>query len=242
MKDREVYSEIKAFPPLVIRIDGRNFKSIFEKLKFEKPYDLRFATAMADAAALFIGESGLNPLFAYTFSDEVNIFFIKLPFKGRIEKLNSTVPSLFSSALTLKLCEEIPLAFDSRVIPLYKSEILEYLVWRQNEAWRNHVNSYGYYKLLEDGLARPQAVKRLKGMSAGHIHEMLFKKGINLNSTPAWQRRGILIRRESYEKSGFDPLKKSGAKTTRTRVIQDWELPVFSSDRGRKLVEKLIME
>lgn len=240
MKDREVYSEIKAFPPVAVRIDGRNFRSTFEKLRFEKPYDDRLARAMADAAELFISDSGLNPRFVYTFSDEVNIFFFKLSFKGRIEKLNSIIPSFFSSALTLKLGTKIPIAFDSRVIPLHRNEIPEYLDWRQAEAWRNHVNSYGYHKLLANELTKAEAVKRLRGMSASDIHEMLFKKGINLNATPVWQRRGILIKRESYEKIGYDPIEKTRVKALRTRIIQDWKPPIFNSSEGRKLLETLI--
>lgn len=240
MKDREVYSEIKAIPPIAIRIDGRNFKSTFEKLKFKKPYDEKFARAMADAAELFIRDSGLNPQFAYTFSDEVNIFFFKLSFQGRVEKLNSVIPSFFSSALTLKLGLKIPIAFDSRVIPLHRNDLLNYLDWRQAEAWRNFVNSYGYYKLIEDGLSKSEAVKRLKGMSASDIHDMLFKRGLNLNAMPIWQKRGILIKRESFEKIGYNPLEKKRVKAVRMRIVQDWAPPIFNSKEGRKLIESLI--
>ena len=53
---------------------------------------------------------------------------------------------------------------DCRIIPLCRSEIREYLIERQNEAWRNHVFSYGFYMLQEEGLDPSQAMERMRGM------------------------------------------------------------------------------
>ena len=47
-RGREIYAEIKAIPPLVVRADGRNFKRVLSD-KFQKPYDKRFAKGMAEA-------------------------------------------------------------------------------------------------------------------------------------------------------------------------------------------------
>ncbi|MFQ6071586.1 MAG: tRNA(His) guanylyltransferase Thg1 family protein, partial [Methanosarcinales archaeon] len=135
MKNREIYSELRVIPPIVVRIDGRNFKNTLQRLQFKKPYSIKFAKAMADSIELFFRDSGLNPILGYTFSDEINLLFFELPFKGRVEKLDSIIPSFFSSALTILLTSylKIPsigagavLSFDARVILLNKDNIIEY--------------------------------------------------------------------------------------------------------------------
>ncbi|WP_263641269.1 tRNA(His) guanylyltransferase Thg1 family protein [Methanobrevibacter arboriphilus] len=95
-----------------------------------------------------------SPLFIYTFSDEINILLSEIPFSGRIEKLNSVFPSLASSSLALNLnkyfkpTHSIIISFDSRIIPIAnKDDIVKYFKWRQDESWRNCINSYGYWVL-----------------------------------------------------------------------------------------------
>lgn len=240
MKEREIYSHLRVFPPFAVRIDGRGFRRALALLELEKPYDDRFARAMADSVDIFFKESGLNPLFAFTFSDEISFFFNEIPYNNRIEKIDSIIPSFISSALTIQLKLESPVSFDSRVILLGKDDIYRYLLWRQAETWRNHVSSYGYYTLLKSGLTENEAASRLKNMKASSIHELVFQHGINISETPTWQRCGIMVYRETHEKTGYDPIKKIEVKTPRTQIIQQWETPIFKNDEGRKLVEKLI--
>jgi len=242
MKQREIYSGIKATPPIVIRADGRNFKTTLKRLNCQKPYDKTFAAAMVDSAGRLMKDSGLSPICTYTFSDEFNVFFLKLPFQGRIEKLDSIVASFLASALAWTLDVNSPLSFDARVIPLSKEDIYDYLEWRQAEAWRNHTHSYGYYTLLDEGMSRGAAASKLAGMNSQDIHNMLFKKGINLTKTPTWQRRGILIMKKTYKKHGYDPKKGAKVVTKRSQIIQEWELPLFSSKEGKKLIGKLLVE
>ncbi|NYT00528.1 MAG: tRNA 5'-guanylyltransferase [Methanocellales archaeon] len=238
MKEREIYSNIIALPPIAIRVDGRNFKKLLKN--FKKPYDKKFITAMADATELLIRASGLNPRFAYIFSDEINLFFLKIPFQGRIEKLDSVIPSFLASALSLVLKKTI--SFDSKVIPLSKQDIHKYLELRQAEAWRNHIHSYGYYAFLDEGLSRRSAALNMKGMNSQEIHDMLFDRGINLADTPAWQRRGILICKEVYKKPGYDPKKNLRVIARRRKVIQHWEIPLFSTKEGKKLIDELLTD
>ena len=239
MKEREIFSQLRVFPPFAVRIDGRGFKRALELLELEKPYDEKFAHAMADSVESFFRESGLNPLFAFTFSDEISLFFNEIPYNNRIEKIDSIIPGFISSALTIRLNLKTPVSFDSRVILLGKEDIYRYLLWRQAETWRNHVSSYGYYTLLKTGLTENEAASRLRNMKASAIHELVFRHGINLAETPGWQRCGILIYRETYEKTGYDPVKKIEVKTQRTKIVQEWNIPIFKSEEGRKLVERL---
>ncbi len=240
MKEREIYTGIKVFPPFAVRIDGRGFRRALDLLGLEKPYDERFARAMADSIESFFRESGLNPLFAFTFSDEISLFFKEIPYNNRIEKIDSIIPSFISSALTIRLDLEKPVSFDSRVVPLGIEDIYRYLLWRQSETWRNHVSSYGYYTLRNSGLSESEAASQLKNMKASSIHELVFKHGINLAETPAWQRCGILIYRETQDKTGYDPLRKIEVKTQRAKIIQDWNPPIFKTEEGRKLIVRLV--
>ncbi len=230
-KEREIYAEVRAVPPLVVRADGRGFKRVLgDSGKFAKPYDERFARGMAKAAEMFFKKSGFDPVLAYTFSDEISFFFEQVPFRGRVEKLDSVVAGFLASALTIVFGFEEPVAFDARVIPVCAcggereegGAVLEYLTQRQAEAWRNHLNAYAYYGLVRSkGLGGEEAEKRLRGMKAGEIHEMLFRDcGINLNETPKWQRRGILVVKQRYEKD--------------YKIVQHWNLPLFGKVFSKK--------
>lgn len=240
MKEREIYSHLRVFPPFAVRIDGRGFRRALGLLGLLKPYDERFAHAMADSIELFFKESGLNPLFAFTFSDEISFFFYEMPYNNRIEKIDSIIPAFVSSALTIRLKLEKPVSFDSRIVILGKEDIYKYLLWRQAETWRNHMSSYGYYTLLKSGMSENEAAMSLKNMKASQVHELVFSHGINLAETPRWQRCGIMVYRESHEKTGFNPLKQKEVKTKRRRIKQDWNLPIFKTEEGRKLIKRLV--
>lgn len=238
-KQRELYKDIKALPPALVRADGRSFKETLSRLNFEKPYDIRFEKAMVSAGRSLIEKSGLAPAWAFTFSDEFNVLFTELPFDGRVEKIDSVVGSYLSSALTLALSLEEPIAFDARVIPLHREEIPRYLEWRQAEAWRNHMQSYGFYTLVKEGISERQASKRMHGMKYEEIHEMMWQRGVNLGETPAWQRKGVFIYKKCIEKEGYDPIRKEPVTVARTELEEIWDPPLFSSKEGEEFLEKL---
>jgi tRNA(His) guanylyltransferase len=216
----EIYSNLRARAPLVVRADGRGFKKILEGCK--KPYDLDFARSMADAASRLFQDSGLAPALAFTFSDEISMLFLEAPFGGRVEKMDSLTAGFLSAALSQSL--ERLVSMDCRVVSLCEAEIADYLAERQDEAWRNHVFTYGCYTLAGEGLSAEEAMERLRGMREHEIHELVFQRGVNLARTPAWERRGVLIHR------------KKG------NVVQDWELPLFKDEGGQKLLSEIIEE
>lgn len=213
----EIYSSLRARAPLVARADGRGFKKVLETSK--KPYDIDFARVMAEAAKCFFRDSGLTPALAFTFSDEISLVFLEAPFAGRVEKIDSLIAGFLSSAVSLDLAR--PVSMDCRTIPLCVEEIGVYLADRQDETWRNHVFSYGFYTLVEEGLSTTLAMERLRGMKEHEIHELVYQKGINLARTPAWERRGVMIHRKGGQ------------------VAQDWDLPLFSSKEGVELLAEI---
>jgi len=242
MKKREIYSDLRCAPPFIIRVDGRAFRNSLLRMGFQKPFDSRFAVSMGNAVEMLFKKSGLSPVLGYTFSDEINLLFKDAPFDGRVEKLNSIVPSFLSSALTLSLKVQEPLAFDSRIVPLCKGQITEYLDWRQKEAWRNCINSYAFYTLVSKGSSEKESAVALKKKRSSDVHELLFRHGINISKVPAWQRKGILVHKEQYSVAGYNPLMRENTRSIRTRVVQKWDIPLFPSPEGNALIDSLISD
>lgn len=236
----EIFSNLQIPPttPFFARLDGRRFKSISEKIEAEKPFDKRFAKCLVKSArAIYRG--GFNPVLIYVASDELNVLFLYIaPFRRRVEKIDSILASIVSSSFSLSILKNFEnnliTAFDSRIIVSTPEKIQKYLEWRQRDAWRNHNNAYAYWLFRKIGHTPASAAKMLKGLKSEDFHEILFRHGINLAKTPQWQRRGILIYREPYQKQIGDHT------VTRRRIKENWQLPLFSSEKGQTLVQQVI--
>jgi tRNA(His) 5'-end guanylyltransferase len=242
MKSREIFSNLLSVPPIFVRIDGRGFHGIADEWGLERPFDGHFARAMARVSERLIASSGLSPDFAYTFSDEISLYFSHTPYSGRVEKIDSVTASYAASALTLEMSSPFPVAFDARIIQVSPALAVRYLIDRQAEAWRNHINAYCHHTLVTEGKSPHEAAQMLKGLSASKMHEMMFSRGTNLARTPAWQRRGILVYKTAKEIEGFNPLESRVVRTLRTSVQCVREPPVFSSPEGRSFLTGLIRE
>jgi len=83
-------------------------------------------------------------------------------------------------------------------------------------------------------------LKTLRGMKFEDIHEMMWQRGINLNETPGWQRKGVFIYRKMALKEGFDPVKKKKVRARRAEVEESWDPPLFGSAEGAAFLKKLI--
>lgn len=240
MKNRELFSNLISVPPVFIRLDGRAFHHLADRLLLEKPFDERFSAAMATVCHAMVAESGLNPEFAYSFSDEISMYLANLPFSGRVEKIDSVSASFAASALTIALNSPDPISFDARIVQMTPSLVVEYLKNRQSEAWRNHLNAYCQHALVTEGMSPAEAAAALRGLSSHTLHEMMFSRGINLAKTPAWQRRGVLVYKKARKVAGFNPLTGSMVETLRPEVIIDRDLPVFGSPEGLAFISTLV--
>jgi tRNA(His) 5'-end guanylyltransferase len=240
MENREIFSNITTVPPVFVRLDGRAFHRLTAKSGFKKPFDDRFNNAMVAVCIALAGDSGLSPAFAYTFSDEISCYLTKLPFSGRVEKIDSVAASFAASALTLALGVTEPLAFDARIVQATPESAIEYMVNRQAEAWRNHINAYCQQALITDGMSATRAAEALKGMPAHEMHELMHARGANLAKTPAWQRRGVLVRRTLTEKEGYNPITKKTVVVERSAVIADRNLPLFTTPEGKEFLKGLL--
>jgi len=236
----EIFSQLQVPPdtPFFARLDGRRFQAISEKVGADKPFDETFAKCLvASARALF--KSNFNPALVYVASDEMNILFLHAtPFKRKIEKTNSILAGIASSAFSLSLTKlfkkTLTTAFDSRIIVSSQEKVTDYLNWRQRDAWRNHNNAYAYWLFRKNSYKPSEAAKKLKGLKTKDLHEILFRHGINLTQTPAWQRRGILVYKEPYQKQA------KNRWVTRRKIRENWNLPLFSSKEGRVLIQQIL--
>lgn len=210
MKEYEIYSNLKVpkCSKTILRLDGRGFHSLANHLNLEKPYDKNFSDLMVNVALNIFKE--FYPLFIYTFSDEINILLNEVPFNGRIEKLNSVMASFASSSFSLNLNNDYkPVSFDCRIISII--DISKYFKWRQDEAWRNCVNSYGIW-ILKEKFSKEVANEKIKGLKLADIHELLFSFGINLNNIENWKKRGIAIYKYN------------------DKIYKDYNIPIFSNE------------
>ena len=231
MKEYEVYSSLKVpkNSKIIIRLDGRSFHSLARDLKLEKPYDENFYNVMSKVCEDLFRE--FSPLFVYTFSDEISLLLDNVPFDGRVEKINSVIASFAASSFVMHydVMFKKPPAFDSRIIPINDEGISEYFRWRQDESWRNCINSHGI-SYLKSKYSNSEANDKINGMNLTDIHELLFENGINLNDVETYKKRGIAVYRKNKKVVGFNKKENVNQTSYRSYVFTDWNLPKFNKE------------
>ncbi len=107
-----------------------------------------------------------------------------------------------------------------------KSQVIDYFRWRQADTARCALNGWCYWTLRKAGKSVGQATSLLEGKSIAFKNELLFEYGINFNDLPTWQRRGIGLYWEEYEKEGYNPIHKQAVVVKRRQINFDRELPM----------------
>lgn len=213
---------------MVARIDGRSFTRLTKEVhQFEAPFDVRFRDMMVETTRYLMGEAGIRFVYGYTQSDEISLLFDRdeSSFGRKLRKLNSVLAGEASAKFTNLLGDVA--AFDCRISQLPGSNhVIDYFRWRNEDAHRNSLNAHCYWKLRQEGMRAGQATAEVEGKSVAEKNELLFARGINFNDLPQWQRRGIGVVWETYEKTGHNP--KTGQSTTaqRRRLKTLLELPM----------------
>ena len=229
MKEFEVYSSLRVpkNSKIIVRLDGRSFHKLAHDLNLVKPYDENFYRVISEVCSDLFEEFSAE--FVYTFSDEISLLLDKIPFGGRIEKINSVIASFTSSSFVMHYNTQFkkPPAFDSRIIPINDTDILNYFKWRQDESWRNCVNSHGI-SYLKNKYSNTDANDKINGMKLSDVHELLFENGINLNDIETYKKRGIAVYRKNKKVVGFNKKENKSQTSYRSYVYADWELPIFN--------------
>ncbi|QFG22393.1 tRNA(His) guanylyltransferase Thg1 family protein [Actinomadura sp. WMMB 499] len=239
MRERERFHALTLHPGAwaIVRVDGRSF-SKYTETRFDKPFDPRFSALMAGAAEALLTELGGR--YAYTESDEISVVLDPANelFGREVEKLVSLSAGITTAAFTHAAGE--PAVFDGRVwTGTSLDDVVDYLSWRQADAARCALNGWCYWTLRKDGRSARQATRDMHRTSVSDKNELLFARGINFNDVPAWQRRGVGLWFETFEKAGHDPVADVPVTATRRRVRVERELPM--RDAYRTFVRDLLV-
>ena len=212
---------------LVARIDGRNFTRLTKDIcKFEAPFDQRFRDYMI-ATVRHLMDCGFRIVYGYTESDEISLLFHRdeTTFGRKVRKFTSILAGEASAVFTHAIGSVA--TFDCRMIPLPTLEnVQDYFSWRQEDAHRNGLNAHCYWILRKLGVSATDATNQLEGKSVSYKNELLFSHGINFDKLPSWQKRGVGIYWESYEKTGYNPITELPETAQRRRLKIDDELPL----------------
>ena len=229
MRKYETVNDTYIMPSVysVARIDGRSFSKLTKSgSEFEKPFDVRFRDMMVDTVN-YLMESDFGFIYGYTESDEISLFFDPSfgAFGRKERKLNSVLAGEASGKFSILLGK--PVSFDCRISQLpAKQLVVDYFRWRNEDANRNCLSSWCYWKLREQGKNKRQATKVISGMSVKDKNELLYSLGTNYNDVPSWQKRGTGLYWKEYDKEGNNPLTGEKVMTKRRKVEIDYELPM----------------
>lgn len=218
---------------MVARTDGRGFTRLTKEIhQFESPYDIRFRDYMA-ATTEHLMNCGFRVVYGYTQSDEISLLFHidEGAFGRKTRKYNSILAGEASAKFSVLLGDVA--CFDCRIseLPNIKT-VVDYFRWRNEDAHRNALNAHCYWMLRKKGSSVQEATNYLSGMPVSDKNGLLFQNGINFNDIPNWQKRGIGLYWEVYEKPCVNP--KTGGEVTaqRRRIKVDYELPMKEEYSG----------
>lgn len=226
---------------MIARLDGRGFTKLTKEAHpFEKPFDLRFRDIMIETAK-HLFHCGFSILYGYIQSDEISLLLHPQDqlFNRKLRKINSILAGEASAKFSLLLGDMG--VFDCRIAQIPSPNLVaDYFRWRQEDAHRNSLTGHCYWTLREGGLDRSQASQLLLKLPASSKNELLFRRGKNFNDFPAWQKRGVGLVWETYEKEAINP--KTGEKVTaiRRRLGLLEELPV--RDAYGEMIQNLLAQ
>ena len=228
--------------PIIIRLDGKGFSKWTKKCKFIKPFDHLMSGQMSRAMKE-TAEKIEGCMFSYTQSDEIT-FVLRNDqsleatpwFDNRIQKIGSVVNSIFTAHFNNfdKKLYDFPLAyFDARVFAVpTKSEILNGLIWRQNDCVKNSISAACYYEVAKIK-GKKTTRKMMHGLNQKQQQELLFAEaGINWNDYPIKFKRGSCCYRVEYN------LTIDGNDCVRSKWVIDNDMPIIT--KNRKFLEDIL--
>jgi len=193
----------------IIRIDGKAFHTYTKGLK--RPFDEGLIEDMNETTA-YLCKNIQGVKLGYVQSDEISLVLTDFDelgthawFDNNLQKMASVAASMatakFNQLRMMRKCwdgndvegmldhddlENFRLAmFDARVFQIpFIDEVINYLIWRQQDATRNSISS------VAQSMYSP---KELHGKSTDEMQEMIFQKGINWNDYSYREKRGGVI-------------------------------------------------
>ena len=212
---------------IVARLDGRSFTRLTKEIhKFKAPFDEAFRDYMAETVRHLMN-CGFKIVYGFTESDEISLLFDlnENSFSRKRRKINSILAGEASAKFSSLLGS--PAAFDCRLCELpNKGVVIDYFRWRNEDAHRNALNAYCYWRLRQDNYTIAQATNWLQGKSIAEKNELLFTYDINFNNLPNWQKRGIGFYWSELQREGFNPKTQQTTFATRKQIAVEYNLPM----------------
>jgi tRNA(His) 5'-end guanylyltransferase len=208
--------------PVIIRLDGCHFHTFTKG--FVKPFDEVLMCSMIRTMK-FLCQNIQGCVFGYTQSDEISLILVdykKLTssawYDSEVQKICSVATSLCTLTFNRIFREEVhkriihtnlnslPIAaynkaleigatFDCRAFNVPKEDVCNCIIWRQQDATRNSIQS----------LAQSQfSHKELHGLSCDKLQDKLFtERGINWNDVEIYKKRGTACYNRGEEHSDW---------------------------------------
>ena len=226
---------------MVARLDGRSFTRLTKEVcQFEAPFDERFREMMVETAE-WLMNCGFRVRYAYNQSDEISLLFARDEqlFGRKLRKYDSVLAGEASAKFSLLLGRVA--TFDCRISQLPTAElVVDYLRWRNEDAARNALSAYCYWTLRKQGLDQQAATNKTFALSVGQKNELLFEHGINFNDVPNWQKRGVGLYWEVFEKPSQNPVTGDETVARRRRIKRDYDLPM--KDEYSEFILRIVEE
>lgn len=208
--ERVSQSSLMRRTPVIIRIDGKAFHTftkclpaLDESLK-QTPYSIKMYDTMAHTCKVLF-QSIQNVQFIYSQSDEISILLkdwdtheTQQWFDGNIQKITSVSASIATAAFNFAFDLFRPAAstsdlamFDARVFNVPESEVVNYFIWRQQDATRNSVQMFGRHFFSH---------KQMHEKNVSQIQDMMMAEhNFNWNDAPTWMKRGFAVYKDKFD-------------------------------------------
>lgn len=219
----EKYHELRAESnKVILRVDGRNFTALCNK-NFSRPLDERFHEYMLEVAKALMDE--FHARYAYTESDEVSLLLGIDHFGRKVEKLVSISASTASAVMSTML--GFPVTFDSRIWEGDDLQnVVDYFRWRQADCSRNCLNTWCHWTLIGKGVSPMVAEHQMSSQSLEDKKRILEElKGVKFDDLPSWQRLGVALYWEAFNKPATNPVTREPTVAVRHSLKVDKDLP-----------------
>lgn len=231
--------------PVILRIDGCHFHTFTKG--FVKPFDEVMMKSMQDTMK-YLCENIQGCVLGYTQSDEITLVLVDYQklnssawFDNEVQKMCSVAASMAGMAFTRYFAYNVNNSdveidadlwkvymnairrgayFDCRAFNVPESDVCNCLIWRQQDATRNSIQSLAQANFSH---------KELQGLSCNKLQDKLFiEKGINWNNLKDEEKRGTCCVKTYFTQDGNE----------RSKWVIDYNIPIFTQDRD--YIEKLI--
>lgn len=236
--------------PVIIRIDGKAFHSFTRGMI--RPFDSVLMDSMQKTMQ-YLCSKIQNCVFGYTQSDEITLVLVDYKYQNtdawfgnNVQKMASVAASMATMAFNrffsenvmdfinregcehsdyaMKLADKCYRAmFDARAFQVPRHEVINQLIWRQQDAVRNSIQAVGYCNFSEREMYKKNGLD---------IQNMLLEKGIDWNTYATDQKRGACCYRVAERKLIKNPVNPGEEiEVSRNVWYIDRETPEFVKNK-----------